>query len=62
MAAQTPWLLWLILTVGSLAVGGAMLVIAFVVVNRRQRRQGFEVKPNTAGGGPAVLREKEHHG
>jgi len=60
MAAQTPWLLWVVLTIGSVIVGGAMLWIAFATVNRRQRRQqGFEVKPTTAGAEPTVLREKD---
>ena len=68
MAAQTPWFLWVILTAASIAVGGAMLWIAFAAFNKRERerRQGFEVKTNTAGdartGDRAVLREKEHHG
>ena len=62
MTAQTPWLLWLVLLAGSVVVGGGMLAVAFYVFSRRERRQGFEVKTNTAGGEPAVLREKEHHG
>ena len=62
MTAPTPWLLWILLTIGSVVVGGLMLWIAFAAVNKRQRQQGFEVKPNTTGGDPAVLREKEHHG
>ena len=60
MAAQSYWVLWIVLTVGSVVVGGAMLWIAFASVNRRQRQQqGFEVKPTAAGGEPAVLREKD---
>ena len=64
MTAVNPLWLWVVLTVASVAVGGAMLWIAFAVVNRREReRHGFDVKPNTAGGEPAVLREKENdHG
>lgn len=45
MAAVSPVWLWVVLTVASVAVGGAMLWIAFAAVNRRQRQQqGFEVK------------------
>ena len=63
MAAQNYWILWIVLSVASIAVGGAMLWIAFASVDKRQRQQqAFEVKPNTAGGEPTVLREKEHHG
>ena len=63
--AVNPLLLWVVLTVASVAVGGAMLWIAFAAVNKRQQgdqRQGFEVKETTAGGEPGVLPEKEHHG
>ena len=61
MAAQTPWFLWILLTVASMAVGGAILAVAFAVYNRGEKRrlQGFEVKPTTPGGEPGVLREKE---
>ena len=63
MTAVNPVLLWVVLTVASVAVGGAMLWIAFAAVDKRQRdRQGFEVKQDTTGPGPAVAREKEHHG
>ena len=68
MTAVNPVWLWVILTVASVAVGGTMLWIAFAAVDRRQRqeRQGFEVKTNASGespsDGPAVPREKEHHG
>ena len=63
MSAQTPWLLWLVLLASGIAVGGAMLAIAFYVFNRRERQQGFEVKTDATGGEPAVLREKEtNHG
>jgi hypothetical protein len=64
MTAQTPWILWVFLTAGSVAVGGAMLVVAFAVVNRRQKRQrGFEVTTTTTGSTPAVLPERENdHG
>jgi hypothetical protein len=38
--------LWVVLTVASVAVGGAMLWVAFAVVNRRERQQrGFDVTP-----------------
>ena len=52
MTAQTPWFLWLILTAGSVAVGGAMLWIAFASFNKRERRRqrGFEVKATDSGG------------
>ena len=61
MAAPTPWLLWIFLTVAGIAVGGAILAVAFAVYNRGEKRrlQGFEVKPATPGGEPGVLREKE---
>ena len=63
MTAQTPWLLWLVLLAGGIAVGGAMLAVAFYAFNRRESRQGFEVKTDAAGGEPAALREKEtNHG
>ena len=64
MTAVNPVLLWVVLTVASVAVGGAMLWIAFAAVDRRQRdRQGFEVKPTTTGAEPGVLREKDNdHG
>ena len=60
MTAVSPVWLWVILTVASVIVGGAMLWIAFATFDRRQRQQqGFEVKPTTAGAQPGVLREKE---
>ena len=61
MTAVNPVLLWVVLTVASVAVGGAMLWIAFAAVNKRQgeQRQGFEVKETTAGAEPGVLREKD---
>ena len=61
MTAVNPVLLWVVLTVASVAVGGAMLWVAFAAVNKRQReqQQGFEVKPTAAGAEPAALREKE---
>ena len=63
MTAVNPVWLWVALTVASVAVGGAMLWIAFAAVDRRQKQQrGFEVKTSTTGAEPAVLREKEHHG
>jgi hypothetical protein len=46
VTAVNPVWLWVVLTVASIAVGGAMLWIAFAVVNKREReRHGFEVKP-----------------
>jgi hypothetical protein len=62
VTAVNPVWLWVVLTVASVAVGGAMLWIAFAVVNKREReRHGFEVKQNT--GGSPVPREKENdHG
>jgi hypothetical protein len=63
VTAVNPVWLWVILTVASVVVGGAMLWIAFATVNRRQRQQlGFEVKTTATGAEPAALREKEHHG
>ena len=63
MTAQTPWLLWLVLLAAGIAVGGGMLAFAFYVFNRREARQGFEVKTDAVGGEPAALREKEtNHG
>jgi hypothetical protein len=64
MTAQTPWLLWVLLTLGSVIVGGAMLFVAFAVFNRREgQRQGFEVKTSAgADATAAVPGEKEHHG
>jgi hypothetical protein len=64
MTAQTPWLLWVLLTIGSVVVGAAMLVVALVVFNRRQGgRHGFEVKTGTgADAAAAAPGEKEHHG
>ena len=60
MVAQTPWLLWIVLTVASVAVGAAMLWGAFASFNRReQQQQGFEVKQNAAGHEPAAPREKD---
>ena len=60
MTAVNPVWLWVALTLASVVVGGAMLWIAFAVVNRRQReQQGFEVKTTAAGAEPAALREKE---
>jgi hypothetical protein len=45
VAAVNPIWLWVALTLASVAVGGAMLWIAFAAVNKRQRQQhGFEVK------------------
>ena len=47
MTAVNPVWLWVVLTVASVAVGGAMLWIAFAAVNKRQREQrGFDVKPS----------------
>ena len=65
MTAVNPYLLWVVLTVAGVAVGGAVLWIAFAAVNKRQgeQRQGFEVKETTSGGESGVLREKEtNHG
>ena len=63
MTAVNPVWLWVILTVAGVAVGGAMLWIAFAAFDRRQRQQqGFEVKTTATGAEPAALREKEHHG
>ena len=46
MTAVNPVWLWVVLTVASVAVGGAMLWVAFAVVNRRERQQrGFDVTP-----------------
>jgi len=46
VTAVNPVWLWVVLTVASVVVGGAMLWIAFAVVNKRERQQrGFEVKP-----------------
>ena len=60
MTAVNPVWLWVILTVAGLAVGGAMLWIAFATFDRRNRQQqGFEVKPTTAGAKPGVPREKD---
>jgi hypothetical protein len=61
MTAPAPWLLWIVLTVASMAVGGAILAVAFAVYNRGEKRrlQEFEVKPTTAGAQPGVTREKE---
>ena len=60
MTAVNPAWLWVILTVAGVAMGGAMLWIAFAVFDRRERRQqGFEVKPTAAGAEPTVLREKD---
>jgi hypothetical protein len=61
MAAQAPWFLWTVLTVASMAVGGAMLAVAFAVYNRgeRRRQQGFEVNTTTGGQPAPVTREKE---
>ena len=42
---------------------GAMLAIAFYAFNRREARQGFEVKTDAGGTPPTALREKEtNHG
>ena len=63
MTAQTPWLLWLVLLAAGIAVGGAMLAFAFYAFNRREARQGFEVKTDAGGTPPPALREKEtNHG
>ena len=60
MPAVNPVLLWVVLTVASVAVGGAMLWIAFASFDRREReRQGFEVKQDAAGAEPPALREKD---